>query len=67
GVAGAEPPHKGGRLRPTAPKEREERRENRRFLYFRGDRGMAMIWLLAEVWENSYPFWDTPQNGCMSG
>ena len=34
GVAGAEPPHKGGRLRPTAQKARREKRSEERELPF---------------------------------
>ena len=77
GVAGAEPPHKGGPTRPDRPKARRERRgvrrENYRFLCLRVDRGRDMAPLLPEGQESSPQYWDAhsmPEvvgSGCVMG
>ena len=70
GVAGAEPPHKGGPNRPNRPKARREwrgvRRESCRFPGLRVDRETVGVPQRPEAWESSPPFWDGLQLPCFA-
>ena len=62
GVAGAEPPHKGGPTRPDRPELQWSvvSGQRRRFTYFRVESGLGMGPLLPEEWESSPQYWDAP-------
>ena len=64
GVAGAEPPHKGGPNRPDRPNCSGQwlvvSGQRRRFTYFRVESGLDMAPLLREVQESSPQYWDEP-------
>jgi len=63
GVAGAEPPHKGGRLRPTAQKSGSQwlvvSCQRRRFICLRVERGMARFCRCQRI------TWNSPVPGCI--
>ena len=62
GVAGAEPPHKGGPNRPDRPNCSGQwlvvSGQRRRFSYFRVESGLDPAPLLPEGQESSPPYWD---------
>ncbi len=64
GVAGAEPPHKGGPNRPDRPNARREGRgessEKHQFMCRQLESEVTVAWFLPEVYESSPPFWDAP-------
>ena len=69
GVAGAEPPHKGGPNRPDRPELQWSviSGQRRHFTYLWVDRGLDMAPLLPEEWESSGLFWDAPFGmGCLT-
>ncbi len=60
GVAGAEPPHKGGPNRPDRPELQLSvvSGQRGRFLWRRLAWKLTAAWLLPGAWERSHPFWD---------
>ena len=66
GVAGAEPPQKGGRLRPTTQNCSGQwlvvSCQRLRCPCIRGESEMCAAPPLPEAWESSYPIWDAPPN-----
>jgi len=63
GVAGAEPPHKGGPNRPDRPEKQwlVVSGQRRRLTYFRVESGLDIVSLLPEVQESSPQNWDAPR------
>ena len=63
GVAGAEPPHKGGPNRPDRPEKQwlVVSGQRRRLTYFRVESGLDIVSLLQEVQESSPQYWDAPR------
>ena len=62
GVAGAEPPHKGGPNRPDRPENQGPgvSGQRRRLFWRKLEWEVTMAWVPPEVCECSSPFWDAP-------